>query len=125
MKSLLKFSQNLFRKNLKQIQKRTIAFSRTKLQNNNDDENDADYENLLKETGVNLNLLKGNLFVGTSTADLNAKSSTSSYFGHNIFVIHPKIRWGKASAPINTTPELQLEEAVSLVRTLPGFNVVT
>ncbi|KAE9552537.1 hypothetical protein FO519_004234 [Halicephalobus sp. NKZ332] len=49
----------------------------------------------------------------------------NQFKGHNVFCIHPKIRWGRQSASINTTPELQLEEAVSLIRTLPGFNVVT
>ncbi|CAJ0582220.1 unnamed protein product, partial [Mesorhabditis spiculigera] len=38
-------------------------------------------------------------------------------------VVHPHIRWGKNSASKWTTPELQLEEAISLVETLPTMNV--
>lgn len=42
----------------------------------------------------------------------------------NVLVVHSKIRWGLASTPKDTTPELQLEEAITLCRTIPGFNVV-
>jgi GTP-binding protein HflX len=83
---------------------------------------DEEYEKIVNETGVSLKLPQGSSFIGASTA---TTPTTKPFRGHNIFVIHPKIRWGSKSAPINTTPELQLEEAVTLVRTLPGFNVVT
>jgi hypothetical protein len=52
------------------------------------------------------------------------RSGTLSGVKENILVVYPKIRWGKNSIPKNTTHELQLEEAVALVKTLPGFNVV-
>ncbi|KAK0410059.1 hypothetical protein QR680_004922 [Steinernema hermaphroditum] len=42
---------------------------------------------------------------------------------HSFLVIHPKIRWGENSAPKTTNSELQLAEAITLVRTLPGFTV--
>uniref|UniRef100_A0A914DBS3 Hflx-type G domain-containing protein n=1 Tax=Acrobeloides nanus TaxID=290746 RepID=A0A914DBS3_9BILA len=63
------------------------------------------YEKLAKEVGL-------------------IRSGTLSGVKENILVVYPKIRWGKNSIPKNTTHELQLEEAVALVKTLPGFNVV-
>uniref|UniRef100_A0AAF5CZX2 Hflx-type G domain-containing protein n=1 Tax=Strongyloides stercoralis TaxID=6248 RepID=A0AAF5CZX2_STRER len=39
-------------------------------------------------------------------------------------VIHPKIRWGQYATPPNEkNDELQLSEAISLVKTIPGFSV--
>lgn len=59
--------------------------------------------------------------ITASGLGINRRNSIAS---DNVLVIHPKIRWGENSAPANTTPELQLEEAVTLCKTLPGFNVV-
>ncbi|KAG7201456.1 hypothetical protein KM043_004216 [Ampulex compressa] len=42
--------------------------------------------------------------------------------GHRVFIIQPYIKWGK-DKKTNTTPELQLEEAVALVNTLPNWSV--
>ncbi|KAH7710202.1 GTP-binding protein HflX [Aphelenchoides avenae] len=42
-----------------------------------------------------------------------------------VLLLHPKIRWGPNSTPKNTTPELQMEEAKTLVQTLRGFTVVS
>ncbi|XP_076371607.1 putative GTP-binding protein 6 [Tachypleus tridentatus] len=43
--------------------------------------------------------------------------------GYNVFVIQPNIKWGPKKK-VNTTTELQLDEAVGLVHTLPGWKVV-
>ncbi|XP_014251006.1 putative GTP-binding protein 6 [Cimex lectularius] len=42
---------------------------------------------------------------------------------HQVFIIQPYIKWGPQKLR-NTTPELQLEESVALVKTLPGWKVV-
>uniref|UniRef100_A0A1B6KK63 Hflx-type G domain-containing protein n=1 Tax=Graphocephala atropunctata TaxID=36148 RepID=A0A1B6KK63_9HEMI len=44
--------------------------------------------------------------------------------GHQVMVIQPYIKWGP-SKKTNTTPELQLDEAVALIKTLPQWNVVS
>uniref|UniRef100_A0A7E4VI14 Hflx-type G domain-containing protein n=1 Tax=Panagrellus redivivus TaxID=6233 RepID=A0A7E4VI14_PANRE len=87
-------------------------------------DNDAQYERIVHESGVCLRLPTGSAFRGGSTAD-RVSVGASQLEGQNVFVIHPKVRWGANSAPSNTTPELMLEEAVALIRTLPGFNVAT
>lgn len=43
--------------------------------------------------------------------------------GHQVFVIQPYIKWGLKKKTI-TTPELQLDEAVALIKTLPSWKVV-
>ncbi|XP_022236242.1 uncharacterized protein LOC111083835 [Limulus polyphemus] len=43
--------------------------------------------------------------------------------GYNVFVIQPNVKWGPKKK-INTTAELQLDEAVGLIHTLPGWKVV-
>lgn len=43
--------------------------------------------------------------------------------GHSVLVLQPKIKWGK-NKKTNTTPELQLEEAIALIGTLPGWRVI-
>lgn len=43
--------------------------------------------------------------------------------GHQLLIIQPYIKWGPAKKTI-TTPELQLQEAVALVRTLRRWSVV-
>uniref|UniRef100_A0A915MVW5 Hflx-type G domain-containing protein n=1 Tax=Meloidogyne javanica TaxID=6303 RepID=A0A915MVW5_MELJA len=40
-----------------------------------------------------------------------------------ILLVHPHVRWGSGSAPKNATPELQVEEALTLCQTIPGFKV--
>ncbi|PAV70740.1 hypothetical protein WR25_05373 [Diploscapter pachys] len=50
--------------------------------------------------------------------------TTSHDSGHNVLVIHPKIRWGKFSPSKLKDPQRQLDEAVTLVKTLPRFRVV-
>lgn len=40
----------------------------------------------------------------------------------NVLVVHPKIRWGAESCK-DEEVELKLEEACTLVKTLPGFSV--
>uniref|UniRef100_F1KZZ6 GTP-binding protein 6 n=1 Tax=Ascaris suum TaxID=6253 RepID=F1KZZ6_ASCSU len=47
----------------------------------------------------------------------------ASLEGHSVLVVHPRIRWGRHSAPASTTAELQLQEAVALTNTLPNFRV--
>lgn len=49
--------------------------------------------------------------------------------GHNVLVIQPYVRDLRKTAPkieenMNTTPQLQLEEAVALIRTLPRWAVI-
>ncbi|RCN27477.1 putative GTP-binding protein HflX [Ancylostoma caninum] len=43
---------------------------------------------------------------------------------HDFMVVHPKVRWGPSSASRLKDPQRQLDEAVTLVNTLPGFRVV-
>ncbi|KZC04125.1 PREDICTED: putative GTP-binding protein 6 [Dufourea novaeangliae] len=43
--------------------------------------------------------------------------------GHRVFIIQPYIKWGFRKKR-NTTPDLQLAEAVALVNTLPNWSVV-
>ncbi|WKY13287.1 hypothetical protein Q1695_004251 [Nippostrongylus brasiliensis] len=43
---------------------------------------------------------------------------------HDFMVVHPKVRWGSSSASKLKDPQRQLDEAVTLVNTLPGFRVV-
>lgn len=43
--------------------------------------------------------------------------------GHQVMVIQPYIKWGPSKKK-NTTPELQLNEAVALIETLSGWKVV-
>ncbi|KAK5976847.1 hypothetical protein GCK32_004062 [Trichostrongylus colubriformis] len=43
---------------------------------------------------------------------------------HDFMVIHPKVRWGSSSPSVLKDPQRQLDEAVTLVNTLPGFRVV-
>lgn len=43
--------------------------------------------------------------------------------GHQVFIIQPSIKWGP-SKKINTTPQLQLNEAVTLIKTLSNWKVV-
>ncbi|XP_076658020.1 putative GTP-binding protein 6 [Halictus rubicundus] len=42
---------------------------------------------------------------------------------HNVFIIQPYIKWGVNKKRI-TTPELQLQEAVALINTLPNWSVI-
>uniref|UniRef100_A0AC35UAZ0 Hflx-type G domain-containing protein n=1 Tax=Rhabditophanes sp. KR3021 TaxID=114890 RepID=A0AC35UAZ0_9BILA len=60
-----------------------------------------------------------------SVLNENDPAFTSKPTSHSFLVIHPKIRWGaKAESPKSETSDYQLEEAVSLVKTIPGFSVV-
>ncbi|XP_020372818.1 putative GTP-binding protein 6 [Rhincodon typus] len=43
--------------------------------------------------------------------------------GHRVFIVHPNVKWGKKK-PHLTTGELQMDEAVALVNTLPNWHVV-
>ncbi|XP_076245278.1 putative GTP-binding protein 6 [Calliopsis andreniformis] len=43
--------------------------------------------------------------------------------GHRVFVIQPYVKWG-VKKKINTTPELQLAEAVALINTLSNWTIV-
>jgi len=43
--------------------------------------------------------------------------------GHQVFVVQPFIKWGSGKKR-NTTPELQLAEAVALIGTLPKWKVI-
>ena len=74
----------------------------------------------------------GHFSLDTNNDDVkNNLSATEDEFGilssfptgHHVMVVHPKIRWGRHSAAASTTPELQLEEAVALVKTIPKFTV--
>ncbi|XP_054005484.1 putative GTP-binding protein 6 [Hylaeus anthracinus] len=42
--------------------------------------------------------------------------------GHKVFIIQPYIKWGR-DKKTNTTPTLQLEEAVALIKTLPNWSI--
>lgn len=41
---------------------------------------------------------------------------------HSCFIIHPYVKWGPQKIK-DTNPELQLEEAVSLIRTLESWKI--
>jgi hypothetical protein len=43
--------------------------------------------------------------------------------GHQVLVVQPYVKWGSGKKH-NTTPELQLNEAVALIGTLPKWTVV-
>ncbi|CAK9800310.1 Putative GTP-binding protein 6 [Anthophora plagiata] len=43
--------------------------------------------------------------------------------GNRVFVIQPYIKWG-VNKKRNTTPQLQLDEAIALINTLPNWSVV-
>lgn len=43
--------------------------------------------------------------------------------GHQVLVVQPYVKWGSGKK-LNTTPELQLAEAVTLIGTLPKWKVV-
>ncbi|CAJ0589300.1 unnamed protein product [Cylicocyclus nassatus] len=51
-------------------------------------------------------------------------STGSTKQAHDFMVVHPKVRWGSSSASKLRDPQKQLDEAVTLVNTLPGFRVV-
>ncbi|CAJ0938924.1 unnamed protein product, partial [Mesorhabditis belari] len=50
-------------------------------------------------------------------------ASTSTNQGHKVLIVHPHIRWGRHSASKWTDPQLQLEEAIALVGTLPTMKI--
>ncbi|XP_072433040.1 putative GTP-binding protein 6 [Chiloscyllium punctatum] len=43
--------------------------------------------------------------------------------GHRIFIVHPNVKWGEKKQHL-TTGDLQMDEAVALVNTLPNWHVV-
>lgn len=45
-----------------------------------------------------------------------------SNISHQVLIVQPYIKWGKRKKT-NTTPELQLNEAVALIKTLPSWKV--
>ncbi|VDM65398.1 unnamed protein product [Strongylus vulgaris] len=75
---------------------------------------DERYDSLLREAFSNTETLPEHW-------GLQAARGTSS---HDFMVVHPKVRWGSSSASKLKDPQRQLDEAVTLVNTLPGFRVV-
>ncbi|KAK6036919.1 hypothetical protein COOONC_25576, partial [Cooperia oncophora] len=71
------------------------------------------YGALLKET-----------FADETVPEYWTKQSSSGRSVHDFMVVHPKVRWGSSSASKLKDPQRQLEEAVTLVNTLPGYRVV-
>ncbi|VDO36304.1 unnamed protein product [Haemonchus placei] len=69
-------------------------------------------------------LLNGTLLTDETVPEHWTKPSSGVTTSHDFMVVHPKIRWGSSSASILKDPQRQLEEAVTLVNTLPGFRVV-
>ncbi|XP_032683684.1 putative GTP-binding protein 6 [Odontomachus brunneus] len=91
---------------------RTYKRARVLLQNiacrfNHDSEGDASTES---EEERNQYRQLSNHYLGTAA-------------GHRLFVLQPYIKWGR-NKKRNTTPELQMAEAVALVNTLPYWCVV-
>lgn len=104
--------QNLWTYNEVNNVNRTYKRARVLLQNiacrfNHDSEGDASTES---EEEQNQYRQLSNRYLGTAA-------------GHRIFVLQPYIKWGRNKRR-NTTPELQLAEAVALVNTLPYWCVV-
>ncbi|XP_076629865.1 putative GTP-binding protein 6 [Colletes latitarsis] len=56
-------------------------------------------------------------------AQLSEDYLGSATHGHRVFVLQPYIKWG-VNKRRETTPELQLNEAVALINTLPSWSVV-
>uniref|UniRef100_A0A0N5BRY9 Hflx-type G domain-containing protein n=1 Tax=Strongyloides papillosus TaxID=174720 RepID=A0A0N5BRY9_STREA len=57
-------------------------------------------------------------------ADVDLNMPSVPYVQHSFMVIHPKIRWGRnATPPKEKNDELQVEEAIALVKTVPGFSI--
>uniref|UniRef100_A0A7I4YVK6 Hflx-type G domain-containing protein n=1 Tax=Haemonchus contortus TaxID=6289 RepID=A0A7I4YVK6_HAECO len=69
-------------------------------------------------------LLNGTLLTDETVPEHWTKPSSGVTTSHDFMVVHPKVRWGSSSASILKDPQRQLEEAVTLVNTLPGFRVV-
>lgn len=85
-------------------------------------------------TGRRCNAFKMNEFSVLHNTDLDdsMKSDMNSLFsralqslvhGQQVFIIQPHIKWGPKKKR-NTTPELQLDESVSLINTLEGWKVI-
>ncbi|CAL7945883.1 unnamed protein product [Xylocopa violacea] len=73
------------------------------------DETLEEYEETKEEKDIYRGLLQE--YIGTSI------------IGHRVFVIQPYVKWG-VKKKRNTTPQLQLSEAVALINTLPNWTVV-
>lgn len=55
--------------------------------------------------------------------ELSSRYLGTAAGGHSAFVLQPYVKWGP-NKKTNTTPELQLEEAVTLLKTLSNWRVV-
>lgn len=55
--------------------------------------------------------------------ELSREYLSNASKGHRAFIVQPYIKWGSGKVT-NTTPELQLDEAEALVKTLPDWSVV-
>lgn len=65
-----------------------------------------------------------NFLIAQNLSSLLFLTKQNNKSSENVLIVYPKIRWGQESTPKDTTPELQLEEAITLCRTIPHFNVV-
>lgn len=70
-------------------------------------------------------------FCTTNQASFDSKFSDSAFLEvpstskqYDVMVLHPHVRWGSSSASALKDPQRQLDEAVALVNTLPGFRVI-
>ncbi|XP_033112706.1 putative GTP-binding protein 6 [Anneissia japonica] len=95
-----------------------------KLQNNAQDSFSTKDDVSISEDQAELDsLLNEDIMSSQLLHDLEMKADSGIRQGHNFLVIQPKIKWGPERNYL-TTPDLQLEEAVTLVKTLSHSRVV-
>ncbi|CAH1390804.1 unnamed protein product [Nezara viridula] len=63
------------------------------------------------------------LFNDEEVQDLVPRSLRQACMPHQVFIVHPYIKWGPKKKQ-DTSPDLQLEEAVSLIKTLHDWKIV-
>lgn len=63
------------------------------------------------------------LFSDEEVQDLVPRSLRLASMPHQVFIVHPYIKWGPKKKQ-DTSPDLQLEEAVSLIKTLHDWKIV-
>ncbi|XP_027013179.1 putative GTP-binding protein 6 isoform X1 [Tachysurus fulvidraco] len=84
--------------------------SRSKSHNSGHDEGGEDEEDFIKDEEVE------ELFQQQRPAGFGEED-------HQVFIVHPDVKWGQKKQHL-TTAELQMKEAVGLVRTLQNWSVV-
>ncbi|XP_014293442.1 putative GTP-binding protein 6 [Halyomorpha halys] len=63
------------------------------------------------------------LFYDDEVKDLVPRSLRLASMPHQVFIVHPYIKWGPKKKQ-DTSPDLQLEEAVSIIKTLHDWKIV-